>query len=280
MKTLRSAGALLLCLSLAGCSTLQDVLGGLRKPSASIEGVRFTGLALNHISVAFDAEVRNPYEFALPLVELDVSLSHEQARFLEAKAPVQGDVPARGVRTVTIPARIDFRGLMEVVRSLKPGGQIPYSAELGVAVDVPGGSRLRLPLRHEGSVGVPVPPRVSVASISLDRISLTEIRARATMRAESANTFPVELEALDYTFDVRGRTLARSSITSPFALEPSGQVTWTLPLVVNPLEAGQIFLNLFRGESMDVQIQGDLRVQTPFGALNAPVSSNSRAAIN
>jgi LEA14-like dessication related protein len=266
-------------LVLPGCATLQSIFDGAPKPRVRLADVRFAELALDHLTLEFDAEISNPYEVALPLVGLDVKLDHRSSRFLESDIPMSGSIPVGGKKVVTMPARVDFQAALALLEDLRPGGSVPYRAEVGVKVDAPVLGQLRLPLSHRGELGVPLPPSVEVTSVRLAELSLTQIRAECTLEAESANRFPVELSGLDYTFKVRNRALASTRITSPFSLEPGQKVSWTLPLSINPVQAGQIFLSLFKQDSLPYALQGNLTVGTPFGRLRAPLSISDQAPI-
>jgi len=274
----RAAGLPLMLLLLPGCSTLRELMGN-ERPSAKLEAVRFTGLTLNSLEISFDARVENPYQVDLPLVRLDLALSNQETSILQSSLDEAGSIPASGSRVFTVPARIDFRGLLATLGQLKPGGSVPYRADIGVSVDAPVLGRLRLPLRHEGEIGVPVPPKIRVKDVRLVRLGLTEIKAEAVLEAESLNEFPVELSAFDAAFRVRDRALARSRITSPFALQSGGTASWTLPISVNPVEAGQVFVTLFRGDSLAYELNGALAVGTPFGRLDAPVNFTGSAPV-
>ncbi|MGF1511230.1 MAG: LEA type 2 family protein [Myxococcota bacterium] len=269
----------LLATGIPGCATLQEIFQGTPKPGIRLERVRFAELTLDHLTLEFDAEVENPYGVELPLLGLDVALAHEGENFLKADAPLSGSIPAQETRTVTVPARVDFESALALVQQLKPGTSIPYRADVGVKVNAPALGELRLPFSHRGELGIPLPPSVKVSGVNLARLSLTEIRAECTLEASSPNRFPVQLSSLDYTFKVRDQALATTRITSPFDLEPGGTVRWSLPLSINPLKAGQIFLSLFREESISYGLQGDLTLGTPFGSLQAPLSVNDRAPI-
>lgn len=263
---------------LPGCSTLRELMGA-KRPSAQLENVRFTGLSLSALEINFDARVDNPYEVDLPLVRLDLALSNQDTSILQSSLDEGGSIPASGSRVFTVPARIEFRGLLATLNQLKPGGSVPYRADIGVSVDAPVLGRVRIPLSHEGEIGVPVPPKIRVKNVRLAQVGLTELRAEAVIEAESLNAFPVELSDFDAAFRVRDRALARSRITSPLSLQSGGKASWTLPISVNPVEAGQVFVTLFRNDSLAYQLEGQLAVQTPFGRLASPVNFSGRAPL-
>lgn len=268
----------LMALGLPGCASLQALMGN-QRPSAKLEDVRFTGLSLSGLEISFDARVDNPYDVDLPLVALDLVLSNGDTPLLQSRLDQGASIPAADSKRFTVPARLEFAGLLKTLQDLKPGGIIPYRADIGVSLDAPVLGRIRIPLQHRGEIGVPVPPKVSVKDVQLARIGLTEIRAEAVIEAESSNGFPIELSTFDAAFNVRNRALARSRITSPLALSPGGKASWTVPISINPIEAGQVFVTLFRADDLAYGLDGQLSFGTPFGRLSAPVAIDGRAPL-
>ena len=68
-----------------GCTTLQEVLK-IRKPSASLQGIKFENITLDSAQILFDVEVENPYPVAIPLVNVDYNLTSNAKPFLSGKA--------------------------------------------------------------------------------------------------------------------------------------------------------------------------------------------------
>ena len=134
--------------SATGCGMLQ-------KPSAHITGVKVQDVKLTSATMLFDVKVDNPYTVPLPMSNVDYALSSQGQRFLTGKADVQGAVPARGSKVLGVPVRISYVELINAVKGARPGGTIPYTADLGLSVDVPALGPLRLPMSKEGQLTIP-----------------------------------------------------------------------------------------------------------------------------
>lgn len=144
----------------SGCASLQDVLG-MRKPTASLQGVKFQDIGLEFATLIFDVEIENPYSAALPLVNLDYELAREAVTFLSGKADIQSTIPANGRRTVALPAKISYMDIYNAFKDVRPGSIIPYKADLGLSVDAPVIGMLRLPIKKDGELAVPDIPKIS-----------------------------------------------------------------------------------------------------------------------
>ena len=138
----------------AGCETINQVLN-LQKPTARMTGLKFENVRLDSATVLFDVEVNNPYAVALPLTNLDYGLSSGAEPFLNGNAELQTTVSAKSKKTVSLPATINYLGMLKALKGIRPGSKIPYKADLGLSVDAPSLGLIRLPLKKEGEVVLP-----------------------------------------------------------------------------------------------------------------------------
>lgn len=132
----------------AGC-------GLIGRPSAQVVGVKLQDVSLTSATMLFDVKVDNPYTVPLPMSNLDYALASKGQRFLTGKADIQGAVPAKGSKVLGVPVRISYAELINAVKGARPGSTIPYTADLGLSVDVPALGPLRLPMSKEGQLTIP-----------------------------------------------------------------------------------------------------------------------------
>jgi LEA14-like dessication related protein len=143
----------LLCLALAGCETLQNF--SMAKPTARITGVQFADASLSSAQLVFDVEVDNPYTIALPLTNLDYTLSSGDSSLLAGNAKLQTSIPAKGSQAVSLPVTVNYLEMFKSLKGITPGTTIPYKAGLGLSVETPGLGPLTLPLKKEGRLALP-----------------------------------------------------------------------------------------------------------------------------
>ena len=138
--------AALLLASSAGCST---------KPTASITGMKLQDLSLTDVTMLFDVKVDNPYLVALPLGNLDYALASQGQQFLSGNSLIQGTIPASGSKTLPVPIKLNFLKLLGAVKGARPGASIPYTADMGLSLNVPIMGALRVPMSKEGNLDIP-----------------------------------------------------------------------------------------------------------------------------
>ena len=147
---------------LAGCETIQENLN-LRKPTARLSGLKFGEVKLDSAMLFFDVEIENHYPVALPLTNFDYTLSSNAEQFLSGSAKSQATVPAKSKKIVSLPATINYMGMLKALKGVRPGSKIPYGAELGLSVDTPAMGLIRLPLKKDGEL---ILPSISGADIN------------------------------------------------------------------------------------------------------------------
>ena len=136
------------------CETMQQALE-LNRPSARLTGLKFKDVKLESATLLFDVEIENHYPVALPLTNFDYTLSSRAEKFLSGSANSQTIVPAKSKKIVSLPARINYIGVLKALKGARPGSKIPYGAELGLSVDTPALGLIRLPLKKEGELVLP-----------------------------------------------------------------------------------------------------------------------------
>jgi LEA14-like dessication related protein len=144
----------LLTSCIMGCETIQESLN-LRKPTAKLSGLKFEEVKLDSATLVFDVEIENHYPVALPLTNFDYTLSSNSEQFLSGNAKSQTTVPAKSSKIVSLPAKINYMGMLKALKGVRPSSKIPYGAELGLSVDTPALGLIRLPLKKEGELVLP-----------------------------------------------------------------------------------------------------------------------------
>jgi len=254
----------------AGCAAV-DALG-LSKPSAKVVGVSLKDVGLQAATLVFDVAVDNPYGVPLPLVNVDYDLASQGKAFLSGKAAVQGAVPARGTKTISVPAKVTFQELLSVLKGVRPGAVVPYQAELGLSVDPPLTGPIRLPIKKEGQLPVPTVPEVSVQEVKWDKLSLNEAGGRFRLNMVNRNQFPVELSQFKYALSLGETEVARSSLMKSVAFGASGGAgTLDIPVSFSPKDMGLGLFRMLLGKTGGYGLKGMLDLKTPFGPMSLPI---------
>lgn len=253
-------------------------LGCSARPSARLAGLSLQSIGLSSATFRFDVEVTNPYPVALPLVNLDYNLASQAASFLSGKAELQGSVPAMGSKMVSLPAKISYSELLAALKGVKPGQVVPYTAALGLSVDVPAVGALRLPMEKSGELPVPAVPEVKVVSITWSNVSLDKATGVVRLAVINRNEFPLDLSKIDYALSLGGTEVARSGLAAPVKFAASGgSGAVEIPISFSPKNMGLAALKMLTGSSGGYGLSGAMSVNTPFGPMTLPLEAKGTA---
>jgi LEA14-like dessication related protein len=258
-----------------GCGTVQQTLQDLsaQHPSARVSGVRLADIGLQSLQLIFDVTVENPYSFDLPLLDVDYALATHGRTFLNGSTEVEGKVSARHAHTVELPVRVDLISLVSTITSTSPGHVVPYTAELGLRVDVPGSEPLRFPLRTSGELPVPKAPAVRVSALRWSETSLSKVEGELRLDVENTNTFPFSVTQLRWDLSLSDTPVASGGNRQALPLDPAQVGTLPVGLSFSPLNLGtglvHVLTDLNR-ESIDYSIAGIMSVDTAFGSIELP----------
>jgi len=254
-----------------GCAELRRSLG-IDTPTARVVGASLENISLQDATLAFDVEVTNPLEVALPLASLDYDLASKGAAFLSGNAPLEGAVPAGSTKTVKLPVSVTYADLLKALSGVRPGQVVPYEAEVGLSVDVPAAGPLRLPLKKSGQMPVPAPPQVEVRGVNWSDLSLQKVAGLATLHIENPNQFPVDLSKFAYALSLGGVPVADTAIAQPVHFDAAGgAATVEIPINLSPKQLGAAALNVLTGKGAGYDLTGTMDLTTPFGPMGLPV---------
>ena len=246
--------------ALAGCSA----------PSARLAGVSFTDIGLQSLTIVFDVELTNPNASALPLADVDYELSSRGNSFFTGEAPLQGEVPAHGTKTLSLPVKITYAQLLTALADVKLGSVLPYKAQLGLSVKVPIVGKLRLPVSKEGNLPVPAAPGVEMVSVKWDKLTIDNAGGVFTLRLTNRNQFPLELETMSYSLMLGKMDVARSSLARPVSLGANGgEGIMEVPLSFSPRKFGLAALGMLTGDR-GYNLAGEINVKTSYGPMRLP----------
>jgi len=128
------------------------------KPTAALTDVSFGEVSLKEAQLLFNVEIKNPYALPVPLLNVDYDLQSSGKPLLNGNADLATTIPAKSSKVVTLPVNFKYLDLLSALTSLKdvrPGSQIPYTAQIGLGIDSPVVGVTRLPLTKEGTLNIP-----------------------------------------------------------------------------------------------------------------------------
>lgn len=267
---------------IGGCETLEDALRSAPKPTVNIVGAEVRNLSLKGLDLVFDVEITNPYGVSLPLVNLDYAVDSGERQLLQGSINTSATVPANGSSVLKVPARIEYADILQTLTSVKPGSELPYHAEINIAVDAPLIGAINFRLKHEGEIPIPTVSEISIVSFEFGEMTWEKASATARLRIKNTNQFQLDLARLEFNLELGEERLASASLRNTLRLAPGQSAIVEIPMAFSPRAFGigitGIF-NMLRSSEADYGISGLLDVGTQFGPILIPFSQPSETVI-
>ena len=272
------AQPLIIALTLSGCAAARSVLATSERPTADLIGAHLQSIGLDRSTVAFDVKIHNPYDVDLPLLDVRYRIASEGEEFLTGEADLSGVIPAGGDQTVTVPATVVYRELLDLLDQIQPGQVIPYIAELALAVDAPGGTRFEIPLNRTGELPIPAIPKVQVVRVDWGEVGPTGATGTLHLVFENTNRFPLEIEGLDYNLSLGGHSLATTHLARKLSLQSGGRGAMAIEIDIPAENLAAGLIGLLR-DRVEYDLDGAFSVVTPYGNMNMPLDQSGETVV-
>jgi len=266
-------------LSLTSCEVLQELTKSLTKPSASIAGVHFEDLDMEAISLLFDVDVSNPYQVAIPVLGLNYDISSGDRGILSGALEPSESIPAGGSSRLAVPARIKFSDVLSVLSGVKPGQVIPYAADLGLQLDVPGGENYSIPLGTSGELPIPTVPEVELLGMRMTTLTLRQVEAVLDLSILNTNDFGLDLNQLQYGLSLGGKRVVEAGVAPGTSFGAGDSTSLNIPISFSPIDAGVALWNALKKNDIGYALEGLLDVDTPYGPLDMPYQNAGQTSL-
>ena len=263
--------ALAQMLMLPGCASLEKVSQALegQKPTASVQGLKLTGLDSSGVDLSFDVKVDNPNPVAISLAGLDYDLKLLGSSFLQGKQTKGVKLAANGSSQVEVPLRLGFQQLLDSYRQLRGAKQVGYQLDLGLGFEVPLLGQVRVPVSYQGEFPIPELPSVSLRSLDIQQLSLSGAKLMMQLEVDNPNAFTLLLERLDYGLKLNGYDVGGGIVKQEVRVAEEGRGSVSLPLFIDFNQAGMGLYQALLGQGIRYDLSGSLDASSSNPLLEA-----------
>jgi len=214
-------------IAVLSCASLD---GAVTEPSVSFENVSITGINLNSVNLNARIKIQNDNSFAIPFPEINWNFLVSDSSFLTGVIRNNTRISARGSSMVDLPISVSYEGLFNTFAVLLNSDQAPYRIDLAVRFSIPMLENRTFNISHSGNIPLLRMPAISFSGVRFNTVSLTRVEFNLTWRMDNRNSFPINLEKLDYNFSVNHVPWSTGSAEHIFL--PARRVS-DIPVTVN-----------------------------------------------
>ena len=271
-----AAAALLCAVFLSGCQT-----AGVSKAvaSARITGASVQALSLQKVDLLFDVEITNPSEADLPLRDLSYKIAAEGQVLIEDHVAPNAIIPANGRGTIQVPASIRYAAVLGILKNVRPGSVLAYTADIMVGTDAPLLGAVRVPISYRGELPIPAVPDVRLVGFDVDALSFDRVAASLRLHIRNNNEFDIDLERLGRKLALGGKSIGDTTQPQSLKLRPGEAVVVSIPIAFSPRSLGIGAFNVLIGREAPYGVVGSVDVETRFGMLTLPFNEKGYTPI-
>ncbi|KAF5452822.1 hypothetical protein F2P56_027785 [Juglans regia] len=245
---------------------------GFGKPTADVAGVHIPHINLEKADIVVDVLVKNPNPVPIPLIDINYLIESDGRKLVSGLIPDAGTIHAHGEETVKIPVNLVYDDIKNTYDDIKPGSIVPYRIEVDLIVDVPVFGRLTLPLEKTGEIPIPYKPDIDLEKIKFQRFSFEETVAVLNLKVENKNDFDLGLNSLDYEVWLSDVSIGGAELSNSTKIDKNGISYIDIPITFRPKDFGSALWDMIRGKGTGYTLKGHINADTPFGAMNLPIS--------
>ncbi len=227
-SSVRAVLAILVAAAVAGCESLESAI---RKPTVEVAGFVIERLSFEDAAVRLDLKITNPNPIAIELAGFDYSLVIEGSELVKGTVDKKVGLRAGGSSVIPVPMSFRYDSMFAAVRALADKDETPYQITVGLAFDLPVLGKMKVTATHKGTLPVVHVPRVKVASVRLEGLTLQGASLVLGLELGNPNGFGLSLSSLDYRFSVSGQRWATG--TSRRAVQIGARQSGRVDIPVN-----------------------------------------------
>ncbi len=243
----------------SGCASMRPTL---QSVSARVVAIDFEGVEL-----AFDVDVKNNTFIGLHTPRGRYALRVAEKDVISSDTIPATELPAGIVGTITLPARITYLSLWELVHELKNSAELPYEMEGAMIFDIAGQS-LSLDFAHAGDLPVLKLPKVSITDVDTSGFSLRGTNVTVSAQLTNPNIFALGISELGYELKLGNVEIGRVEVNTPGLVDPGASCVLTARCKLAATSAASSVLK--GGELGSPKLTPVGAVNTPYGAVSLP----------
>jgi len=246
----------------------------------AVRPVRIADAGPEGMTLLFDVEFDNGSSATLTVARIDYELSLATRPWTDHEPWAKGTagegtaVEPRRTTLVTIRVPVPTSRLRKVLPLTAQDPQLGYVIRAAVYLEAGGGKTVRVPLRGQSIIGIPLAPVVALRRLAVTKLEQEAARLDLTVRITNRNAFRLTIEQLEGRVELAGTPTAPFGLVPRRALAPGGSTDITVPIDVDLRRAREVRAGIQRGR-INVRLTGSARVATPYGSPLFPIDRSA-----
>lgn len=270
-----SALSVLLLTPLAGCGSGFDAL----IPTVRFQRLDVTALSFEAIDVDFVFDVDNPNPIGIPLERFSYALGFEGIEFISGDNPDGLRLEAEGSSEIALPLSLDFQNIFDTVEATRGLDYIGFGLQGAFGFDTDFGP-VDIGYEEEGSFPALRAPRITLGDLALLDADGSEVGFGLGLNIDNEHGSNLDFSDLAFTMNFAGARVGRGDVADVGSVPGASTGTLTIPFVVDYADAIDAVVAASSGQALDVELDAEVSVNTPFGLLPLTIDERGDVEVN
>jgi len=268
-----------------GCASVQEFIKkNVQLPKVKFSGAKISGLSFEAVDLLFDLEITNPNPAGIHLSELDYDFLLNDNSFLKGKQEHGLEIKARSTNIVQIPLSLNFVDVYNTFDGLKNQDSTTYEISAGLSFNIQfSGIPQRIPIRKRGTLPLLKPPKISVASLKLNNLSLLGADLSLNVKLINPNAFEFIVNDMDYNLEINGAQWLSGNSQDNLQISAKDESLLTFPISLNFFQIGRSVAQLLNSDRpLEYRFKGAVNLDSslPFlGTVHLPFDRSGRIGL-
>jgi len=259
-------------ISICGCAVLQQLID---KPEVEFIGVSLNTVSLFEATPVFKFKITNPNPMGININKINYNLRINDIKFIKGVSDQQAGIKAASSGILELPVTFNYMDVFNNVSEFIESDKIYYNLSGSINIGP-------FPVLYEynGELEVPDLPELALKDVKISSLSLKEASIAFDLELGNSNSFPIALEALDYSVKLDGRDFIKGIRTDINTISKNGKLKLEIPLELNFLESGYSVYKVFKDLSADYELSGTMKFRVPkIGLRDFPFNKTGKVSL-
>jgi LEA14-like dessication related protein len=236
---------------------------------------------LQGVTLVFVLDIRNSGAAAESLARYDYRLVVGQTEYIKLETALDAPItiPARGEAAIALPVKFTYEYLYAAVA--EAAGQDRLACQLvgGMVFQDERKREKRVPIAFSGDF--PIFKGFDAGSAGFEARDLTMGGADITYKGvlRNPNGFELRPLRLSYKVFVADKAIAEGTLSGLAALPGHGEITFTVPLLLDFWEIGKDVFQALDNPPASVRLEGELEAEWDWGSLRLPFAKSEKTPV-
>lgn len=150
--------------------------------------------------------------------------------------------------TLSLPVKILFDDLRTEIRRLQGTDSVSYNADVDIYYSLPFYGEIKIPLKENGMVLVPVPPEFDVMKVKLKKVRFPNVDIEVTLKVTNLNNTTLHMKDFKYHLAIGSIINSQGKHEENIIIKPKGVTIIKIPVTSVLKKVGKTLIHLIKDQ--------------------------------